>query len=46
VRDFNRVVNLDELREAARLIEVGAPAVQVREQVRQVLEPHPKLPLS
>jgi serine/threonine-protein kinase HipA len=39
VRDFNRVVNLDELREAARLIEAGASTEEVREQVRQVLEP-------
>lgn len=39
VRDFNRVVHLDELREAARLIESGATTADVREQVRQVLEP-------
>jgi serine/threonine-protein kinase HipA len=39
VRDFNRIVNLDELREAARLIEGGASIERVREQVRQVLEP-------
>lgn len=39
VRDYNRVVHLDELREAARLIEAGASTEEVREQVRQVLEP-------
>jgi serine/threonine-protein kinase HipA len=39
VRAYNRVVNLDELREAARLIETGASTQEIREQVRQVLEP-------
>jgi serine/threonine-protein kinase HipA len=39
VRDFNRVLNLDELRESARLFEAGASTEEVREQVRQVLEP-------
>lgn len=39
VRAYNRVVHLDELREAARLIEKGASTEVVREQVRQVLEP-------
>jgi serine/threonine-protein kinase HipA len=39
VRDYNRVVNLGELREAARLIETGASTEEIREQVRQVLEP-------
>jgi serine/threonine-protein kinase HipA len=39
VRDYNRVVHLDELREAARLIEMGASTAEVREQVRQVLDP-------
>jgi serine/threonine-protein kinase HipA len=39
VVDYNRVVNLDGLREAARLIEAGASTERIREQVRQVLEP-------
>jgi serine/threonine-protein kinase HipA len=39
VRDYNRVVQLEELREVARLIEAGAPTDEVREQVRHVLEP-------
>jgi len=39
VRQYNRVVHLDELREAARLIERGAPTREVREQLRHVLEP-------
>ncbi|HUF50411.1 MAG TPA: HipA domain-containing protein, partial [Longimicrobiales bacterium] len=39
VRQFNRMVHLAELREAARLIEAGATTQEVREQVRQVLEP-------
>jgi serine/threonine-protein kinase HipA len=39
VRDYNRVVYLGELREAARLIETGASIEEIREQVRQVLEP-------
>ena len=39
VRAFNRVVHLEELREAARLLEEGQPAGAVREQLRQVFEP-------
>jgi serine/threonine-protein kinase HipA len=39
VRDYNRITNLGELREAARLIEAGATTQELREQVRQVLEP-------
>jgi serine/threonine-protein kinase HipA len=39
VRDYNRIVLLDELREAARIIEAGASTEDVPEQVRQVLEP-------
>jgi serine/threonine-protein kinase HipA len=39
VRDYNRVVLLEELRETARLIEAGASTEQIREQVRQVLQP-------
>lgn len=39
VRAFNRVVQLDELREAARLLEAGQWTAPVRDQVRQMLEP-------
>ena len=39
VRDFNRIIQLAELREAARIIEEGAPAEQIREQVQRVLQP-------
>lgn len=39
VRQYNRVLQLEELREAARLIEAGVPTEQIREQVRHVLEP-------
>jgi serine/threonine-protein kinase HipA len=39
VRPYNRVVHLEELREAARLVEAGASTAEIREQVRQVLEP-------
>jgi serine/threonine-protein kinase HipA len=38
-RDFNRIIQLGELREAARIIEDGAPAEEIREQVRRVLQP-------
>jgi serine/threonine-protein kinase HipA len=38
-RDFNRIIQLGDLREAARLIENGAPAGEIREQVRRVLQP-------
>jgi serine/threonine-protein kinase HipA len=39
VRDYNRVVNLNELREAVRLIESGASTEVVRKQVGQLLDP-------
>jgi len=39
VRDFNRIIQLGELREAARIIEEDAPAERIREQVRRVLQP-------
>jgi serine/threonine-protein kinase HipA len=39
VRQYNRIMQLGELREAARLVESGAPTEEIREQVRQVLEP-------
>ena len=39
VRDFNRILQLGELREAARVIEAGAPARQIREQAQRVLQP-------
>ena len=39
VRDFNRIIQLAELREAARIIEEGAPTEQVREQVRRIFQP-------
>ena len=38
-RDFNRIIQLGELREAARIIEDGAPAEELRDQVRRVLQP-------
>lgn len=38
-RDFNRIIQLGELREAARVIEDGAPAEEIRDQVRRVLQP-------
>ncbi|MDQ3555297.1 MAG: type II toxin-antitoxin system HipA family toxin [Gemmatimonadota bacterium] len=39
VRVFNRAIHLEELREAARIIEAGDPMAPVREQVRRVLDP-------
>lgn len=39
VRDFNRVIQLAELREAARVLEQDLPPEEVREQVRHVLQP-------
>ncbi|HET7553903.1 MAG TPA: type II toxin-antitoxin system HipA family toxin [Gemmatimonadaceae bacterium] len=39
VREFNRVVELAELREAARVIDEGASTEAIREQIRRVLEP-------
>lgn len=38
-RDFNRVLHLDELRDAARAIEEGKATEAVRPQVRHVLDP-------
>lgn len=38
-RDFNRIVQLDELREAAALIESPAPTEEVRRQLRDLLDP-------
>jgi serine/threonine-protein kinase HipA len=39
VRSYNRVLQLEELREIARLIEAGAPTEQLRDQMRHVLDP-------
>lgn len=39
VRSYNRVLQLEELRETARLIESGEPTEQLRDQMRHVLDP-------
>jgi serine/threonine-protein kinase HipA len=39
VRTYHRVLQLEELREAARLIEAGGPTEQLRDQLRHVLDP-------
>jgi serine/threonine-protein kinase HipA len=39
VREFNRVLQLAELREAAGIFEEGASTEEIREQVKHVLEP-------
>lgn len=39
VHEFNRVIQLEDLREAARVLEEDASPVELREQMRRVLEP-------
>jgi len=39
VREFNRIIDLEDLRSAAGIIEVGRPTAEVREQILRVLEP-------
>ena len=39
MRDFNRIIQLADVREAARIIEEGAPAGQIREAAQRVLQP-------